>query len=385
MIYLDNSSTTKCRTEIVKEIESILIDNFGNPSSLHKLGFNAEQIIKKSKNIFSNIFNCKDNEIIFTSGGTESDNLALIGCAMHNKKKGHRIISSKIEHDAVINTLKYLEENGFEITLLEPNNYGIIEEDNLKKHIKSDTILVSLMHVNNELGSINNINVLSKISKSINPNIIFHSDCVQSFGKYEMKNLGADMITVSSHKIHGPKGVGLLYKNEKVKISPMIFGGGQENSLRSGTENTAGIYGFALAADHEYKNLNNNCNKILEIKSAYIKGINYLNEKYGNIKMLTPLNDLSAPHILNILFENIRSEVLLHSLEEDEIYVGTGSACSSHSFDKSRVISAIGISGEKKDSSIRISLGDYNTLDEVDIVIKTLDKKVPILRKFIRK
>lgn len=385
MIYLDNSATTKCRPEIASEISTILTENFANPSSLHKLGFNAEQILKKSRNIFSNIFNCRDSEIIFTSGGTESDNLALIGYAMHNKKRGNHIISSKIEHDAILNSLKYLEGNGFEITLLDPNENGIIDEDNLKKHIKNETILISLMHVNNELGSINDINNLSKVAKSINPNIVFHSDCVQSFGKFEMKNLGADMVSISSHKIHGPKGVGALYKNEKVNIYPMIYGGGQQNGLRSGTENTAGVYGFALAANYEYDGLNGNFKRLQEIKSSYIEGIDHLNEKYGNIKILTPQNDLSAPHILNIIFGNIRSEVLLHSLEEDEIYVGTGSACSTHSNEKSRVVSAIGVSNDEKDSSIRISLGDYNTLDEVSIVINALDNKIPILRKFVRK
>ena len=385
MIYLDNSATTKCRPEIASEISTILTENFANPSSLHRLGFNAEQILKKSRNIFSNIFNCRDSEIIFTSGGTESDNLALIGYAMHNKKRGNHIISSKIEHDAILNSLKYLEGNGFEITLLDPNENGIIDEDNLKKHIKNETILISLMHVNNELGSINDINNLSKVAKSINPNIVFHSDCVQSFGKFEMKNLGADMVSISSHKIHGPKGVGALYKNEKVNIYPMIYGGGQQNGLRSGTENTAGVYGFALAANYEYEGLNESFKRLQEIKSSYIEGINHLNEKYGNIKILTPQNDLSAPHILNIIFGNIRSEVLLHSLEEDEIYVGTGSACSTHSNEKSRVVSAIGVSDDEKDSSIRISLGDYNTLDEVNIVINALDNKIPILRKFVRK
>lgn len=385
MIYLDNSATTKCRPEIASEISTILTDNFANPSSLHKLGFNAEQILKKSRNIFSNIFNCRDSEIIFTSGGTESDNLALIGYAILNKKKGNHIISSKIEHDAVLNSLKFLENNGFEITLLDPNSSGIIEPDILQKHIKDETILISLMHVNNELGSINNITTLSEVAKCKNPKIIFHCDCVQSFGKYEMKHLGADMISISSHKIHGPKGAGLLYKNEKVNISPMIYGGGQQNSLRSGTENTADIYGFALAADYEYKNLSSNFKKLQDIKSAYIEGINHLNKKYGNINILTPQNDLSSPHILNIIFSGIRSEVLLHSLEEDEIYVGTGSACSSHSREKSRVINAVGITNEDKDSSIRISLGDYNTLDEVSIVINALDNKIPILRKFVRK
>lgn len=385
MIYLDNSATTKCRPEIANEISSILVDNFGNPSSLHKLGYMAEQIIKESKSIFCDIFNCKDTEIIFTSGGTESDNLAIIGYAMQNKKRGNHIISSKVEHDAVLNSLKFLENNGFEITLLDPNNSGVIEPEILEKHIKKETILISLMHVNNELGSINNITNLSKISKTINPNIIFHSDCVQSFGKYEVKNLGADMISISSHKIHGPKGVGILYKNQKVNISPLLYGGGQQNSIRPGTEDTQGIYGFAKAAQHEYKNREFNLSNFINIKNAYLKGLHLLNEKYGNIKVHSPNGDIAAPYILNVGFKDIRSEVLLHSLEEDDIYVGTGSACSLHSNNKTRVLSAIDVPDEYRDSSIRISLGDYNTIKEVDIVINSLDKKIPQLRKFVRK
>ena len=385
MIYLDNSATTKCRPEIASEISSILVDNFGNPSSLHKLGFNAEQIIKESKETFSNIFNCKDSEIIFTSGGTESDNLAIIGFAMQNKKRGNHIISSQIEHDAVLNSLKFLQENGFDITLLKPNKFGIIDEDDLKKSINSETILISLMHVNNELGSINNIKKLSSLSKSINPNVVFHSDCVQSFGKYEMKNLGADMISVSSHKIHGPKGVGVLYKSQKVNIIPLMYGGGQQNSIRPGTEDPPSIYGFSKAAEYEYKNMATNFSNFINIKDAYVKGLHRLNTKYGNIEVLSPNDNLCAPYILNVGFKDIRSEVLLHSLEEDEIYVGSGSACSSHSNNKSRVLSAIDVPDEYKESNIRISLGDYNTIHEVDTVIDALDKKIPQLRKFVRK
>ena len=274
---------------------------------------------------------------------------------------------------------------GFEISLVEPDKYGSVDPDDVLKLVKDNTILVSIMHINNEIGSINDIKKISKLVKSHNKNIAIHSDCVQSFGKYDIKNLDADLITISSHKIHGPKGVGALVNKGPVHLNPIIFGGGQQNNLRSGTENVPSIYGFASAAQYVYENLDINYSNLKNIKNAYLQGIKNLNDKYGNIYLTGPSDDNSSVHIINIIFKGIRAEVLLHSLEEDGIYVGTGSACSSHSKEKSKVLTAIKIPSEDLDSSIRISLGCDNTLDEVKTVIDTLDVKIPLLRKYLRK
>ena len=385
MIYLDNSATTKCSLDIINKIEEVSSNYFGNPSSLHKLGFEAEKTLKESKEIFSNILNVKTDNIIFTSGGTESNNLALIGYALRNKNKGNHIISSSIEHDSVLNTLKFLSSIGFEISLVEPDKFGIINPEDILKLVKDNTILVSIMHINNEIGSINDIKCISKLIKSHNKNIAIHSDCVQSFGKYDIKNLDADLITLSSHKIHGPKGVGALINKGLVNLNPIIYGGGQQYNLRSGTENVPSIYGFSYASKLMYENLNDNYSKLKDIKNAYLQGIKNLNDKYGNIYLASSNIDNQAVHIINVIFKGIRAEVLLHSLEEDGIYVGTGSACSSHSKEKSKVLTAIKIPNEDLDSSIRISLGCDNTLDEVKTVIDTLDVKIPLLRKYLRK
>lgn len=385
MIYLDNSATTKCSLDIINKIEEVSSNYFGNPSSLHKLGFEAEKTLKESKEIFSNILNIKTDNIIFTSGGTESNNLALIGYALRNKNKGNHIISSSIEHDSVLNPLKFLSSIGFEISLVEPDKFGIINPEDILKLVKDNTILVSIMHINNEIGSINDIKSISKLVKSHNKNIAIHSDCVQSFGKYDIKNLDADLITLSSHKIHGPKGVGALINKGSLNLNPIIYGGGQQNNLRSGTENVPSIYGFAYASQYMYENFNDNYSRLNDIKNAYLQGIKNLNDKYGNIYLTGPSDNNSSVHIINIIFKGIRAEVLLHSLEEDGIYVGTGSACSSHSKEKSKVLTAIKIPSEDLDSSIRISLGCDNTLDEVKTVIDTLDVKIPLLRKYLRK
>ncbi len=385
MIYLDNSATTKCSIEVIKKIEDVSIECFGNPSSLHKLGFEAERVLKESKEIFSKILNTSENGIIFTSGGTESNNLALIGYALRNKNKGNHIISSSIEHDSVLNTIKFLSTIGFEISLVEPDKYGSINPEDVIKLVKDNTILVSIMHINNEIGSINDIKSISKLVKSHNKNIAIHSDCVQSFGKYDIKSLDADLITLSSHKIHGPKGVGALINKGSLNLNPIIYGGGQQNNLRSGTENVPSIYGFAYASQYMYENFNDNYLKLNDIKNAYLQGIKNLNDKYGNIYLTGPSDNNSSVHIINIIFKGIRAEVLLHSLEECGIYVGTGSACSSHSKEKSKVLTAIKIPSEDLDSSIRISLGCDNTLDEVKTVIDALDVKIPLLRKYLRK
>ncbi len=385
MIYLDNSATTKCSIEVIKKIEDVSIECFGNPSSLHKLGFEAERVLKESKEIFSKILNASENGIIFTSGGTESNNLALIGYALRNKNKGNHIITSSIEHDSVLNTIKFLSSIGFEISLVEPDKYGSVNPEDVIKLVKDNTILVSIMHINNEIGSINDIKSISKLVKSHNNNIAIHSDCVQSFGKYDIKNLDADLITLSSHKIHGPKGVGALINKGSLNLNPIIYGGGQQNNLRSGTENVPSIYGFAYASQYMYENFNDNYSKLNDIKNAYLQGIKNLNDKYGNIYFAGPSDNNSSVHIINIIFKGIRAEVLLHSLEESGIYVGTGSACSSHSKEKSKVLTAIKIPSEDLDSSIRISLGCDNTLDEVKTVIDTLDVKIPLLRKYLRK
>ncbi|ACL70950.1 cysteine desulfurase family protein [Halothermothrix orenii] len=374
-IYLDNSATTRPLPEVVSQVEEVLTTNYGNPSSLHNKGLSAEKILKEARQTIAGKLNVKPDEIIFTSGGTESNNLALKGTAYLYKNRGRHLITTKIEHASVIDTFKALEDEGFEVTYLKPDKRGIISLEELKRSIRDDTILISIMHINNELGSLQPIAEAGSIIKDINKKTIFHVDAVQSFGKVLIKpaDWNIDLLTISAHKVHGPKGVGALYKRKNLDIKPLLNGGGQEDGLRSGTENIPGIAGFipAVKALPDFNERNTFNRKLDRLKNHLI---DMIKEKLPDVRLNTP--EQSAPHIVNISIPRVKGEVVVHSLEAKGIYVSTGSACHSREREKSHVLRAIGLPSELIDGTIRISLSEYNTETDLNTAVKTLAEQL---------
>ena len=382
-VYLDNSATTKCYESVRDLVGKIMCEDYGNPSSMHKKGVDAEKYVKESKETLAKLLKVQEKELVFTSGGTESDNLALIGCARANKRAGNHLITSSIEHPAVLNTMRYLEqEEGFRVTYLPVDRDGRIKLQALKEALCRDTILVSIMYVNNEVGSVQPIEEAVQIVKNFNRNILFHVDAVQGFGKYRIypKRIGVDLMSISGHKIHGPKGTGVLYVNEKVKIKPIVFGGEQQKNVRSGTENVPGIAGLGLAAKEIYKDLDAKIEKMRDLKNYFIEGINQI----PHIAIHGRIDESSAPHIVSVGFAGIRSEVLLHTLEEQGIYVSSGSACASNHPAISGVLRGIGAGQQYLDATIRFSFSEFTTKEEIDYTLKTLYNCVPMLRKYTR-
>lgn len=381
-VYFDNAATTK----IIPEVREIMLETFdeeyGNPSSLHLKGVGAEKYIRYARDVISKQLKCEPKELIFTSGGTESNNLALIGIANANRRSGNHIITTRVEHASVYNPILYLEEQGFRISFLDVDKNGIVDLQQLKETLCEDTILVSVMAVNNEIGAIEPIEDVAKQIQLYNrehkKNIQFHVDAIQAFGKQILypKRIGIDALSVSGHKIHGPKGSGVLFVNSNTKIKPIIYGGGQEKGLRSGTENTAAIAGLGKATEVIYGRLDANRDQMFKIKDALINGATQI-EGVTN-------NSGEAPHIASLSFYDIRSEVLLHALEEKGIYVSAGSACSSNHPAISGVLKAIGLDNHLLDSTLRFSFCEFNTLEEVDYTIRVLKELVPRLRKFTR-
>lgn len=392
-VYLDNSATTRPFDEVTEYMSTVMRDQYGNPSSMHMAGVNAESEIRTAKASVSGTLKVDEKEIIFTSGGTESDNLALIGCALANRRSGMRLITTKIEHPAVLETMKALEEQGFAVTYLDVTRDGRVDPKTLEEALTDDTILVSIMHVNNEIGSVNDIATLSGIVKDYSPSILFHTDAVQSFGKMRIypKKMNIDLMSVSAHKIHGPKGVGFLYAGEKVRIRPVIFGGGQQRGMRSGTENVPGIAGLGMAAKLIYDGFDDRIAKMYQLKSYFAEGLlkmgdvflNGIPEQSG--KSFDDAIVLTAPHIVSASFEGIRAEVLLHALEAKGIYVSSGSACSTNKPAKSATLQAIGVSSKLLDSTIRFSFSVDTTKDELDYTLAVLADEVPKLRKYSRR
>ena len=382
-VYLDNSATTKayeCVGEIVKKV---MCEDYGNPSSMHAKGVAAEQYIKEAKETFAKLMKVKDKEIFFTSGGTESDNLALRGAAHANQRAGKHLITSAIEHPAIINTMRHLEEEGFRVTYLPVDRYGRISLTALKEALCEETILVSVMYVNNEVGSVQPIQEAASIVKAYNKNILFHVDAVQGFGKYRIYpgKLKVDLCSVSGHKIHGPKGTGVLYIGENVKIKPIVYGGEQQKNVRSGTENVPGIAGLSLAAKTIYQDLDVKVAKMRSLKKHFIEGVSGIEDT--TIHGL--YDETSAPHIISVGFAGIRSEVLLHALEEKGIYVSSGSACASNHPQVSGVLRGIGARQEFLDATLRFSMSEFTTLQEIDYTLDTLYNIVPRLRKYTRR
>lgn len=381
--YLDNSATTRCMECVAERMARILREDYGNPSSLHKKGMEAEHYIKEAKAFFAENLKVSEKEIFFTSGGTESNNLALIGTALANQRAGKHLITTSIEHPSVLNAMKHLEEQGFSVTYLPVDRDGIVSLEALARAVCEETILVSVMYVNNEIGSVQPVEEIARIIKEKNPKTLFHVDAIQAYGKYRIfpERTGIDLLSVSGHKLHGPKGTGILYVNKKVKIRPIIFGGEQQKGLRSGTENVPGIAGIAEAAKVCYDGLEEKTDRLYLLKEHFTERIRELDGAVINGRTGRD----SAPHIVSVSFEGVRSEVLLHALEEKGIYVSAGSACSSNKPSVSRTLQAIGVKKELLGSTLRFSFSFETTEAEIDYCIQELRELLPVLRRYVRR
>ncbi len=383
-VYLDNSATTRTFPEVAELMSKIMCEDYGNPSSMHNKGVQAERYVRYGRETLAKILKVNEKEIYFTSGGTESDNLALIGCAMANYRAGKHLITTKIEHPAILQTMHYLEDQGFEVTYMSVNDKGQISLQELQNAMRKDTILVSIMHTNNEIGAVEPIAEAGRLIKSTNPSTLFHVDAVQGFGKYRIypKRMGIDLLSVSGHKIHGPKGVGFLYIGEKVKIHNIIYGGGQQKNLRSGTENVPGIAGMAKAAEMLYNHLEEDAERLYSLKAYFCEGL----RKIPDIRINNPEGMEGAPHIVSLSVAGVRSEVLLHALEDKGIYVSAGSACSSNKPHTagSATMKAIKLPEEFLDSTLRFSMSVYTTREELDYTLQVMYDIIPMLRKYTR-
>lgn len=377
-VYLDNSATTRPYKEVVETVTDILNNNYANPSSLHSLGKKAEDSLKNARQTIARTLNCNESEIIFTSGGTESDNLAILGYAMANRKRGNKLITQKTEHMAVLQGFKFLESQGFSVYYADVDENGFVDIDDITANVDDNTILVSIMHVNNETGAIMDIEALSK--RLDHKKCVLHVDAVQSYGKINIntRTFGADMISISSHKIHGPNGVGALYVKDKIRLNPVMHGGNQEAGLRSGTENLAGICGFAKAAEIKFSDMQKTEEHISNLKKTLLK---LMSENIDNVIVNSPENSIYS--ILNVAFPGLKSEVLLHILESKGIYISTGSACNSKK-KLNYVLKSMGIKDNVVDSSIRFSFSEFNTMEDITYVVEVLKKEVPLLRKIMR-
>lgn len=373
-IYLDNSATTRPFDEVIEYIGEINKNIYGNPSSLHTKGIEAEKLVRKARESIAGTLGVDSKEIYFTSGGTESNNLAIRGFLEANPRKGNHIITTAIEHPSVLEVFKYLAAKGYKVDYIDVDSKGLINLEQLKARIGKETALISLIYVNNEVGTIQPVEEIVRIKNSINRETVIHMDAVQAYGKLAVapKKIGIDMMSVSSHKIHGPKGVGALYVDKSVKIKPIVFGGGQETLLRSGTENVPGICGFGLAAETVFKSLTQNYEKVTGLRQLFIKK---LEEEMEDYRVLS--SEESLPYIFNISFANLKSEVLLHHLEEKNIFVSTGSACSSRKNIHSHVLRAIGLDGKYIDGAIRFSFSAWNTENDIEKTVEALKEIVP--------
>ena len=380
--YLDNAATTRVFPEVREKMVRVMEEDFGNPSSKHTKGMEAEKYIRETKEILAKDLKCTPGEIIFTSGGTESNNMALIGGAYANRRAGKHIITTRIEHASVHEPLAFLEELGYQVTYLPVDKNGQVSPSELEKALTEETILVSIMLVNNELGAVEDVKTLSEIVHSYNPKILFHVDAIQAYGKYHIvpKRLGIDLMSVSGHKLHGPKGVGFLYMRDKAKVRPLIYGGGQQKGFRSGTENVPGIAGLGLAAELAYKDFDIKTALMRELKEYFISEIGQME----NTVIHGVADEGSAPHIISLGVAGVRSEVLLHTLEDKGIYVSSGSACASNHPAVSGVLKGIGAAREYLDATIRISMSEFTTKEEIDYLLETLYKCVPMLRRYTR-
>ena len=378
--YFDNSATTKVLDCVKDAVVDAMCVNYGNAAAKHRKGVEAENLIREAKKAITDTLKVQEKEILFTSGGTESNNTALIGTALANRRAGKHLITTGVEHPSIYNTMSFLEEMGFEVTYLPVDHLGHISLEDLEKAIREDTILVSVMYVNNEVGAVEPIEAISQCIKKKNPKTLFHVDAIQAYGKYKIrpKKQGIDLLSVSGHKIHAPKGVGFLYIRDGVKIRPILFGGGQQKGMRSGTENVPGCVGLGVAAREAYKDFDARIEKLYTLRERPIAGL----KPRGGVTINGSEDRTNAPQIVSASFEGVRSEVLLHALEDKGVYVSSGSACSSNHPGISGTLKGIGVKKELLDSTIRFSLGDLNVEEEVDYAIGVLGELLPVLRRY---
>ena len=380
--YFDNSATTRCYPEVAEIVVKTMTEDFGNPSAMHLKGVEAEKYVREAAQILAKILKVNEKEIIFTSGGTESNNLALFGGADANKRSGNHIITTSVEHAAVGQPAERLEQMGYEVTIVPVDHRGVVQLEALEKALRPDTILVSTMYVNNEVGAVMPVEEIAKLVHEKSPKALYHVDAIQAFGKYRIypKKAGIDMLSVSSHKIHGPKGVGFLYINEKARIQPQILGGGQQAGMRSGTDNVPGIAGLGVAAKMVYTDFDKKIEHMYQLKERLAEGF----LKLPDVRLNGMEIREGAPQILSASFLGVRSEVLLHTLEEKGIYVSAGSACSSHKRKAAGTLSAMGMEAAQRDSTLRFSFSEENTFEEVDYALEVIGQVLPMLRRYSR-
>ena len=380
--YFDNSATTRCYPEVAEIVVKTMTEDFGNPSAMHLKGVEAEKYVREAAQILAKILKVNEKEIIFTSGGTESNNLALFGGADANKRSGNHIITTSVEHAAVGQPAERLEQMGYEVTIVPVDHRGVVQLEALENAFRPDTILVSTMYVNNEVGAVMPVEEIAKLVHEKSPKALYHVDAIQAFGKYRIypKKAGIDMLSVSSHKIHGPKGVGFLYINEKARIQPQILGGGQQAGMRSGTDNVPGIAGLGVAAKMVYTDFDEKIEHMYQLKERLAEGF----LKLPDVRLNGMEIREGAPQILSASFLGVRSEVLLHTLEEKGIYVSAGSACSSHKRKAAGTLSAMGMEAAQRESTLRFSFSEENTFEEVDYALEVIGQVLPMLRRYSR-
>ena len=380
--YFDNSATTRCYPEVAEIVVKTMTEDFGNPSAMHLKGVEAEKYVREAAQTLAKILKVNEKEIIFTSGGTESNNLALFGGADANKRSGNHIITTSVEHAAVGQPAERLEQMGYEVTIVPVDHRGVVQLEALEKALRPDTILVSTMYVNNEVGAVMPVEEIAKFFYEKSPKALYHVDAIQAFGKYRIypKKAGIDMLSVSSHKIHGPKGVGFLYINEKARIQPQILGGGQQAGMRSGTDNVPGIAGLGVAAKMVYTDFDEKIEHMYQLKERLAEGF----LKLPDVRLNGMEIREGAPQILSASFLGVRSEVLLHTLEEKGIYVSAGSACSSHKRKAAGTLSAMGMEAAQRESTLRFSFSEENTFEEVDYALEVIGQVLPMLRRYSR-
>lgn len=380
--YFDNSATTRCYPEVAEIVVKTMTEDFGNPSAMHLKGVEAEKYVREAAQTLAKILKVNEKEIIFTSGGTESNNLALFGGADANKRSGNHIITTSVEHAAVGQPAERLEQMGYEVTIVPVDHRGVVQLEALEKALRPDTILVSTMYVNNEVGAVMPVEEIAKLVHEKSPKALYHVDAIQAFGKYRIypKKAGIDMLSVSSHKIHGPKGVGFLYINEKARIQPQILGGGQQAGMRSGTDNVPGIAGLGVAAKMVYTDFDKKIEHMYQLKERLAEGF----LKLPDVRLNGMEIREGAPQILSASFLGVRSEVLLHTLEEKGIYVSAGSACSSHKRKAAGTLSAMGMEAAQRESTLRFSFSEENTFEEVDYALEVIGQVLPMIRRYSR-
>lgn len=381
-VYLDNSATTRISPEVTALMRQVMEVSFANPSSLHRLGLEAERVLHTARRILAGACGAREQEIIFTSGGTESNNLALKGAALRRVRRGRHLITTKIEHASVLQACRALEKQGCTVTFLEVNSCGLVDPEQVKAALRPDTVLVSVMHINNEVGAVQPVAEIGRLLKAKNSGIIFHVDAVQSLGKLPVHPAGwhADLVSFSAHKIHGPKGTGALYCREGLELEPLFHGGGQEKGVRPGTENVPGIAGFGAAVRLAELNREKTLAAVAGLRQRLVRGI--LTQIPG-----TAINgpEAAAPHIISVFFPGLKGEVLLHALEERGIYVSTGSACHSRRPQPSHVLLAMGLPEKDIASTLRFSLSAENTMEEMDYTLEQLAETVAFLRVLERR